>query len=201
MRRLLASAALVPILALTLAAQAYALVAPGTQKFLATTNETCDSTGCTRTIVNVYTNLEAADPNSGIIGPAVCSSEVRYDTSFVALWQYWACESVNASAFIVDSRGYLVGLQPTSLDQVETLFGSLPPRTATVSVNAATSGRVRTETYKGEEPDGNCVNKWTLKNQTVSVAGSLSLDAATLPINYPSYSQISIYTVRQQCPR
>jgi len=200
MRRLLASAALVPILVLSLAAQAYALVTPGTQKILATANETCDSTGCTRTIVNVYTNLEAADPNGGITGPAVCSSEVRYDTSFVGLWQYWACESVNASAFILDSRGYVVGLQPTSLDQVETLYGSLPPRTVTVSVNASTSGRVHTETYKGEEPDGSCVNKWTLKNQVVNVGGTLTQDAATLPINYPSSSQISIFTVRQQCP-
>ena len=173
MRRLLASAALVPVLVLTLAAQADALVTPGTQKILATVNETCDSTGCTRTSVNVYTNLEAADPGSGT-GPAICASEARYDTNLIGLWQYWACESVDPSAFIVDSRGYIVGLQPTAIDQVETLYGSLPPRTVTVSIASQTSGRVRTETYKGEEPNGNCIDKFTQKNQIVNVAGTWS---------------------------
>jgi hypothetical protein len=190
-RRLLVSAALVPVLVFALAGQALAVIAPGTEKMLSTTNQTCDSTGCVRTQVQVNTYVDGT--------AEVHASQTFFDPSNNSVWEYWGVSPVDPSTLTYDSRGFIVGIPTTSIDQVD-LIGSGLPRTVSVSAAAHESGRVRSATYKTQETDGACINNVTQKNQAVVAAGTLTQDAATFSANYNSWTTITEWTVRRQCP-
>jgi hypothetical protein len=191
-RRLLVTAALVPVLVFALAGQALAVISPGTEKTLATTNETCDSTGCLRTLVNAYTYTDGT--------AEVYASQVLFDTNLNGIWEYWGHSPVDPSTLTYDSRGFLVAIPTTSIDQVELLYGVLPPRTVSVSISTHTSGRIRTESYRSTDTDGTCTYKITQKDQMVAAVGTLTQDTTTLAANFYGQSFITDYTVRQQCP-
>ncbi len=198
MRRLIASAALVSILVLASASQALAVISPGTSKILYAVNETPVGDGYIRTSVIAYTDLNGTD------GPSVCSSELGEDSGHNGTYEYWACESVDPSSFTFDSRGYLVGLAPTSLDEVDLLDvihpGQYAPRTVTVSISVTTSGRVRTASHKGTDSDGTCTYSITSKDQMVGIAGTLTQDATSLSPNFGAFTEITTVTVKAQCP-
>ena len=195
MRRLIVTLAVVPVLLFAVAGQALAVLPPGVDKILATANDTCDTTGCTRTIVNGYKYVDGT--------AEVIASQARFDLSFVALWQYYGRTPVNPNVFTYDSRGFLVGIPTTTVNQVENLLPgnpTLPPRTVTVSASTHKSGKVTTNTYRSTDTDGTCTYNITQKNQEAAVVGTLTQDSLAMDANQQYRTFITEWTVKQQCP-